>query len=89
MNFVAINDDCTLCSYCTDKSFGTVCIEPFNSLFESGSINSYAIGDFGARICELLSSSSLLILAGNGTGCSFSPRKLRIVNTKVPSFIAE
>lgn len=84
MNSIALNDDLSLCAFCNSKSFGTASIDPFGILFECSTANSLlTTDDFGARMVDVMPSSSLLFLAGSGEEGSFSPRKLRIVNTKV------
>ena len=51
--------------------------------------NHLTTGDFGARSCQLLSSSSLIVLVGSGGPHSFSMKKLRVVNTKRLKIICE
>lgn len=55
----------------------------------SDQINATNLDEGGAGICEMMFSSSLVAIAGIGEPPTFSPRKLRILNTKRQTVVCE
>jgi autophagy-related protein 18 len=77
----------------TKKGFKIFNCDPFGKCYENGInvkeryFNCNALEDGGAGICEMLFASSLVAISGIGEPSTFSPRKLRILNTKVHIYI--
>lgn len=75
----------------TKKGFRIYNCDPFGKFYENGLGQSFpfwilsqgCLEEGGAGICEMMFASSIVAIAGTGEPATFSPRKLRIFNTKV------
>ncbi len=78
---VGFNQDSSLITVGSNKGFSVYRCAPFEKCFEAG------VG--GIRIVEILFSTSLVALVGTGHQPAFSPRRVRLYNTKSRSYIAD
>ncbi|CAK4671184.1 hypothetical protein LEN26_012475 [Aphanomyces euteiches] len=79
--YVSFNQDATCISVGTRQGFYVYSCEPFGRSFND------AAGGIG--IAEMLFSSSLIVLVGAGEQPAFSPRRLRVWNTKTGAAICD
>ena len=70
---VALNQDCTCITVATTTGYSIYSTYPFKCIYTS------LLG--GIKICEILYSSSLIILVGAGLSPILSPRRLQLYNT--------
>mmetsp|Transcript_5200 Transcript_5200/g.7303 ORF Transcript_5200/g.7303 Transcript_5200/m.7303 type:complete len:413 (+) Transcript_5200:34-1272(+) len=78
---VGFNQDCSLITVGSSRGFRVYRCHPFKKCFQAaeGSI----------KFVEMLFSTSLVALVGAGKQPAFSPRRIRLYNTKTKSFICE
>ncbi|ETW06278.1 hypothetical protein, variant [Aphanomyces invadans] len=79
--YVSFNQDATCISVGTRQGFFVYSCEPFGRSFQD------AAGGIG--LAEMLFSSSLIVLVGAGEQPAFSPRRLRVWNTKTSAAICD
>ncbi|KAF0687579.1 Aste57867_20698 [Aphanomyces stellatus] len=79
--YVSFNQDATCVSVGTRQGFFVYSCEPFGRSFHD------AAGGIG--LAEMLFSSSLIVLVGAGEQPAFSPRRLRVWNTKTSAAICD
>ncbi|ETV66123.1 hypothetical protein H257_17285 [Aphanomyces astaci] len=79
--YVSFNQDATCISVGTRQGFFVYSCEPFARSFQD------AAGGIG--LAEMLFSSSLIVLVGAGEQPAFSPRRLRVWNTKTSAAICD
>lgn len=84
INYINYNQTGTCISVGTSTGYEIFNCEPFGRFYAENEIE-----NGGFSIVEMLFSSSLVALVGNGDSPSLSPRKLRLVNTKRRSVICE
>ena len=84
INYINYNQTGTCISVGTSTGYEIFNCDPFGRFYAENEIE-----NGGFSIVEMLFSSSLVALVGNGDSPSLSPRKLRLVNTKRRSVICE
>lgn len=84
VNCVNFNQTGTCISLGTSKGYDIFNCNPFGKFFSESEPDTG-----GYSIVEMLFSTSLVVLVGNGDSPHLSPRKLRLVNTKKHSIICE
>lgn len=79
---LAFNQDFSCVAVGTNKNYKIFNCDPFGECFEKDD-------DGGANLIEMLFSTSLIAVVGNGDKPSNSPKRLKIINTKRKSIICE
>ncbi|ODV63492.1 Atg21p [Ascoidea rubescens DSM 1968] len=79
---INFNQDFSCVAIGTNSSYKIFNCDPFGECFEKND-------DGGATIIEMLFSTSLIAIVGNGLSSSSSTRRLKIINTKRKSVICE
>ncbi|GAB5360397.1 hypothetical protein AAMO2058_000624400 [Amorphochlora amoebiformis] len=78
---VGFNQDCSLITVGSGRGFRVYRCNPFKKCFQAV--------DGSIQFVEMLFSTSLVALVGSGKEAAFSPRRIRMFNTKTRKFICE